>query len=138
MIKYNYKYNPELVALLESYARRESGLQELCDQLYPYLEDYFYKNARYDWELTGEVLAYIYEVQDGVTEETAFRRVIEKFLTSPRACCRRKGTGGRRPVITLGRPGRLPDFRNGKLSTATARRRRGRHHTGRGYPARSR
>ncbi len=136
MIK--YKYNPELVALLESYARRESGLQELCDQLYPYLEDYFYKNARYDWELTGEALAYIYEVQDGVTEEPAFRRVIEKFLTAPRVWCRRKGTGGRRPVVTLRRPGRFPDFRNDKLSTTTSHRPRNRHCTGRGYPARSR
>ena len=140
MIK--YKYNPELVALLESYTRRESGLRKLEDQLYPYLDDYFFKNSKYDWGLTGEVLAYIYEVQDGVTEEMIFRRMLEKLLTAPRVYRRRKGAGGWRRVVTRGRPGRFSGSRNGKLSTATTRRPRTRRlaqkSRGRGYPAKSR
>ena len=84
------KYSSELLSLLNSYIEEELTLDDLCDRLFPYLEMSVYENARWDWEVSGEILACIYEVGDGVMQEENFRNIIQEFLTNPPALRPRK------------------------------------------------
>ena len=84
------KYSSELLSLLGSYIQQESTLHDLCDGLFPYLEMSVHDNARSDWEVSGEILACIYEVGDGVMQEEKFRNIIQEFLTDPPALRPRK------------------------------------------------
>ena len=70
----------ELPALLEPYIRRESTLLEMRNQLYLNLPTLFPKSAEPERELLSEILAGIYEVEDGVMPEETFRQAIQEFL----------------------------------------------------------
>ena len=71
---------PELPALLEPYIRSESTLLEMRNQLYLNLPTLFPKSAEPERELLSEILAGIYEVEDGVMPEETFRQAIQEFL----------------------------------------------------------
>ena len=74
------KVIPELPALLEPYIRKESALREMRNQLYLNLPTLFPKSAEPERELLSEILAGIYEVQDGVMPEETFRQILQGFL----------------------------------------------------------
>ena len=71
---------PELPDLLEPYLRRESALLEMRNQLYLNLPTIFPKSGEPERELLSEILAGIYEVEDGVMPEETFRHAIQEFL----------------------------------------------------------
>ena len=108
------KYSSELLSLLNSYIQEELTLDDLCDGLFPYLEMSVYENARWDWEVSGEILACIYEVGDGAMQEENFRNIIQEFLTNPPALRPRKPyprrlgnySMRRHRIRTMARPGR--------------------------------
>jgi hypothetical protein len=110
------KSSSELLSLLDSYIREELTPDDLCDGLFPYLEMSVHECARSDWEVSGEILACIYEVGDGVMQEENFRNIIQEFLTVPPALRPRKAYSRRlgnflmrrRRVRTMVRPGRRP------------------------------
>ena len=72
---------PELRALLESCIRQETALPEMRNQLYRNLQTIFPQSAEPEREFLAEILAGIYEVQDGVMLEADFRQAIQEFLT---------------------------------------------------------
>ena len=74
------KIVPELRALLESYIRQETALPEMRNQLYLNLQTIFPQSAEPERELLAEILAGIYEVEDGVRAEEAFRQILQGFL----------------------------------------------------------
>ena len=71
---------PELPALLEAYLRKESALREMRNQLYLNLPILFPKSAEPERGLLSEILAGIYEVEDGVMPEETFRQAVQEFL----------------------------------------------------------
>ena len=71
---------PELPALLEPYLRKESALREMRNQLYLNLQTIFPKSGEPERELLSEILAGIYEVEDGVMPEETFRQILQGFL----------------------------------------------------------
>ena len=74
------KVIPELPALLEPYLRKESALLEMRNQLYLNLPTIFPKSGDPERELLSEILAGIYEVEDGVMPEETFRQTLQGFL----------------------------------------------------------
>ena len=71
---------PALRALLESYIRKETALPEMRNQLYQSLQTIFPQSAEPGRELLAEILAGIYEVEDGVRAEATFRQILNGFL----------------------------------------------------------
>ena len=114
------KYSSELLSLLSSYIRKEKTMDQLCDGIFPYLEMTVYNHARSDWEVSGEVLACIYEVQDGVMQEEKFQAIIQEFLVDPPALRHRAVINRKRLGIST-RFERLKGCRIGKQRKAHSR-----------------
>ena len=74
------KIIPEFKALLAAYAGREISFNEFHDDLSQGLQFVFENSSGDGLDFLSEVLAGIYEVQDGVTNEETFRQAIQKFL----------------------------------------------------------
>lgn len=115
------KYSSELLLLLDSFIQDRLSLNDLCDRLFPYLELSVYEHARSDWEVAGEILACIYEVNDGVMQEEAFRDVIQEFLTDPPALRPRKVSSRRRAESQIWRRRIRTMVRSGQRSKRKSR-----------------
>ena len=107
-------------------------MAELCNGLHPYLEMAVYNDSRADWELSGEVLACIYEVMDGVMEEKTFRDIIQEFLVDPPALRHRTAMNRRRRDVFMFQTGRIYRLRAGRKPNSFSRT------LTRGYPVISR
>ena len=92
---------PKFDALLKAYVRREMGFGEFHDQLSLRLQTIFEKSSEDGLDLLSEVQACVYEVEDGVMPEAAFRQAVAKFLKPPRG--RRTVTSRRRGRYTMAR-----------------------------------
>ena len=114
------KYSSELLSLLSSYIRKEKTMDQLCDGIFPYLEMTVYNHARSDWEVSGEVLACIYEVQDGVMQEEKFQAIIQEFLDDPPAMRPRRVITRRRFGTPI-RVRRFKGYHTGKQQKANSR-----------------
>ena len=125
-------YSPEMLTLLESYVGRRVTLAELEDGLYPYLEMTVYNDSRADWELSGEVLACIYEVMEGVMEGKTFHEIIQEFLVDPPALRHRTAVNRRRRDIFMFQTRRIYRLRAGRKPNSFSRT------LTRGYPVISR
>lgn len=75
-----YKIVPELATLLDPYLKSEVSLLEMRDQLYLNLQAFFSESTEDDMEMLSEVLACIYEVEDGVMPEDTFRQAVTQFI----------------------------------------------------------
>ena len=73
-------YNSQLPSVLEKYFRGESTLYELSNQLLDLFSPYYDESLKEEEGLTGEFLAAVYEVQDGVMAEGAFHKAVGEFL----------------------------------------------------------
>jgi hypothetical protein len=116
-------YSPEMLTLLESYVGRRVTLAELEDGLYPYLEMTVYHDCRADWELSGEVLACIYEVMDGVMEGKTFHDIIQEFLVDPPVLRHRTAMNRRRRDVFMFRQGHIYRLRAGRKPNSFPRTR---------------
>lgn len=114
------KYSSELLSLLGSYIQEEIILDDLCNGLFPYLEISVYDHARSDWEVSGEILACIYEVGDGVMQEENFRNIIKEFLTNPPALRPRKAYPRRLGIYSMRRRRIRAVAKPGRRSKATS------------------
>ena len=74
------KIVPEFKALLAAYAGREIGFNEFDAKLARGLQFVFENSTEDGLDFLSEVLAGIYEVQDGVRPEAAFHQAIQEFL----------------------------------------------------------
>lgn len=74
------KIVPEFKALLAAYADREIGFNEFEAELSRGLQFVFENSAEDGLDFLSEILAGIYEVQDGVRAEAAFHQAIQEFL----------------------------------------------------------
>lgn len=74
------KIVPEFKALLAAYAGREVSFNEFDDELSRGLQFVFENSDADGLDFLSEVLAGIYEVQDGVMAEAVFRQAIQEFL----------------------------------------------------------
>jgi hypothetical protein len=66
----------ELMALLAQYAKGELCLEDMHDRLSLSLQGFFDGASEEDIELLSEIHSALYEVEDGVLEEEAFRRAV--------------------------------------------------------------
>ena len=74
------KIIPEFKALLAAYARQELSFTQFHDELSQGLQFVFENSSEDGLDLLSEVLACIYEVEDGVMPEQTFRQAIQEFL----------------------------------------------------------
>ena len=74
------KIVPEFNALLAAYARREVSFNEFDDELSQGLQFVFENSDADGLDFLSEILAGIYEVQDGVMAEAVFRQILQGFL----------------------------------------------------------
>ena len=74
------KIVPEFKALLAAYAGREVSFTEFDAELSRGLQFVFENSTEEGLDFLSEVLAGIYEVQDGVMLEADFRQAIQEFL----------------------------------------------------------
>ena len=74
------KIVPEFKALLAAYAGREVSFTEFDAELSRGLQFVFENSTEEGLDFLSEVLAGIYEVQDGVMLEVDFRQAIQEFL----------------------------------------------------------
>ena len=74
------KIVPEFKALLAAYAGREVSFTEFDAELSRGLQFVFENSTEDGLDFLSEVLAGIYEVQDGVMPEADFRQAIQEFL----------------------------------------------------------
>ena len=82
----------ELTGFLERYERQECTLAEIHDAISLRLQWFADNGSENEENVTMEVLCFIYEIQDGVTDEEDFRRWIKVFLKSPVAYAERTPT----------------------------------------------
>ena len=74
------KIVPEFNALLAAYAGREVSFNEFDDELSRGLQFVFENSDEDGLDFLSEILAGIYEVQDGVMPEKTFRQILQGFL----------------------------------------------------------
>ena len=74
------KIIPKFQALLAAYAGREVSFNQFHDELSQGLQFVFENSSEDGLDLLSEVLACIYEVEDGVMPEPTFRQAIQEFL----------------------------------------------------------
>ena len=115
------KYSSELLSLLGAYIQEDIALDDLCSRLFPYLEISVHDHSKSDWEVSGEILACIYEVNDGVMQEETFRSVIQEFLTDPPALRPRKASSRRRGESQMWRRKIRTMVRAGQRAKSTQR-----------------
>ena len=72
--------NSELVLLLKAFSLDEIGLAGVRDEMYLMLQDFASRANDSEMQLLSEVLACIYEVEDGVMDEDLFRQAVRSFL----------------------------------------------------------
>ena len=77
-----YRIIPELAKLLDPYLKGEVPLQEMRDRFYLHLQVMFGESSQDDKEMLSELLACIYEVEDGVMAEETFRQAVTQFIRS--------------------------------------------------------
>ena len=70
----------EFRSLLAAYAGREVSFNEFDDELSRGLQFVFENSDEDGLDFLSEILAGIYEVQDGVMAEAVFRQAIQEFL----------------------------------------------------------
>ena len=75
-----YRIVPELASFLAPYLNGEVPLQEMRDGLYLHFQAFLGKATEDDKEMLSELLACIYEVEDGVMAEETFRKAITQFI----------------------------------------------------------
>lgn len=77
-----YRIVPELAKLLDLYLNGEVPLKEMRDKLYLQMQVLFGESSQDDKELLSELLACIYEIEDGVMAEDTFRLAVTQFIRS--------------------------------------------------------
>ncbi len=84
------KFAPELVELLEVYADGRIEFNEFRDYLPLQLQTILENSSDGGRNLLYEVLACVYEIEDGVMDEDEFRRAVAAFLENPASASTRK------------------------------------------------
>lgn len=75
----------ELLKVLDSYAQGEMALPAMHDQLSLSLQELFDNASEDDVEMLSEVMAAMYEVEDGVLPETEFQRALREMIREQRS-----------------------------------------------------
>ena len=78
-----------LAEQLEKYGRGESSLREVHDYISLRLQWISDNCPKTDMNVASEILCFMYEIQDGTTDEEDFRRWVQKFLKAPAAYAER-------------------------------------------------
>ena len=87
----------QLTERLEKYGRGESSLGEIHDFVMLRFQEISDNGVRTDMNVASEILCYVYEIQDGATDEEEFRQWVERFLKAPVAYAERT------PIIQMRR-----------------------------------
>lgn len=77
-----YRIVPKLAKLLDPYLNGEVPLQEMRDEFYLQMQVLFGESSQDDKEMLSELLACIYEIEDGVMAEETFRLAVNQFIRS--------------------------------------------------------
>ena len=110
-----YRIVPELAKLLNPYLKGEVPLQEMRDKLYLQMQILFGESSQDDKEMLSELLACIYEVEDGVMAEEKFRQAVTQFIRSHSGFAQR-------PVAYRKRVYRISDRKPYRISIKTSYR----------------
>ena len=78
-----------LAEQLEKYGRGESTFREIHDYISLHLQWITDNGADTDMNLASEILCFVYEIQDGATDEEDFRLWVTRFLKAPVAYAER-------------------------------------------------
>lgn len=70
----------DLSILIRAYALGELSLAEMRDQIYLCLQPFAATASEEDMELLSEVLACVFEVEDGIMPEETFRQALTQFI----------------------------------------------------------
>jgi hypothetical protein len=70
----------DLLNLLEQYVQGAMPLEAMHDQLSLSLQELFDNASEDDVEMLSEIMAAMYEVEDGVLPEVEFRRALHKLI----------------------------------------------------------
>ena len=79
----------QLTEQLEKYGRGESSLGEIHDFVTLRFQEISDDDVRTDMNVASEILCFVYEIQDGATDEEEFRQWVERFLKAPVAYAER-------------------------------------------------